>query len=568
MASRQGAGAARPWLVVTIAKVGAMQSSWFAFQVTALGARRRLFHRAEDGSLSIFALILFVLMAMMGGIAVDMMRHEQRRTALQQTVDRSVLAAASLNQTLDPEVVVNDYFAKAGLSEYLSGVTVTEGINFRTVQAEAQSDLDTFFMRMMGVPTLSVPAGSTAEQRISNVEISMVLDVSGSMQGAKLTNLKTAARNFVSRVLGPDIERRISISIVPYNGQVNLGQNLRQKFNVSHLHGTPNVNCIDLPPTAYNALTLSRTALMPQTAHADTFTGTNFDNWYHAIQGHQTNQTNNWCPPRANNIVRPLGHSIATLHNQINALEAVGATSINAGMRWGLTLLDPAMRGMVTELVAENVVNASFVGRPFDWDDEETMKVVILMTDGQHFAEERVRDIYRSGMSPIWFNASNNLFAIQHTSGRPSTAGSNQFWFPNRNSGNGEWRSAMLSGYTQQTWPQVWARARQSYVAWQLYARALGTNNSTRSAQYDFWINQFRQRTAVSDMDDQLESVCNLAKAQGVTIYGIAFEAPDNGEEVIEDCATDEHFYIAQGSQIGMVFDSIASHISMLRLTQ
>lgn len=545
-----------------------MQSSWFAFQVTVLGARRRLFHRAEDGSLSIFALILFVLMAMMGGIAVDMMRHEQRRTALQQTVDRSVLAAASLNQTLDPTAVVNDYFAKAGLSQYLSGVTVTEGINFRTVQAQAQSDVDTFFMRMMGVPTLSVPAGSTAEQRISNVEISLVLDVSGSMQGTKLTNLKTAARNFVTRVLGPDIERRISISIVPYNGQVNLGQNLRQKFNVSHLHGTPNVNCIDLPPTAYNSLTLSRTALMPQTAHADTFTPSNLTNTHVAIEGQQTNQTNNWCPPRANNIVRPLGHAITTLHNQINALEAVGATSINAGMRWGLTLLDPAMRGMVTELVAENVVNASFLGRPFDWNDPETMKVVILMTDGEHFAEERVRDIYRSGMSPIWFNASSNLFAIQHTSGRPSTAGSNQFWFPNRNSGAGEWRSAMLSGYTQQTWPQVWARARVSHVAWQLYARALGTSNSTRSTQYDFWMNQFRQRTAVSDMNNQLEAVCNLAKAQGVTIYGIAFEAPDNGADVIEDCATDEHFYIAQGSQIGMVFDSIASHISMLRLTQ
>ncbi|HSF63486.1 MAG TPA: pilus assembly protein TadG-related protein, partial [Paracoccaceae bacterium] len=168
---------------------------------------RRDFGRAEEGSLAIFALILFVLMAMMGGIAVDMMRHEQTRTALQQTIDRSVLAAAALNQQREPEDVVTDYFAKAGLASYLDDVDVREGLNFRTVQATASANLNPFFMHMMGVDQFEVPAASTAEQRITNVEISMVLDVSGSMQGAKITNLKTAARNFVTRVLTPDIER-------------------------------------------------------------------------------------------------------------------------------------------------------------------------------------------------------------------------------------------------------------------------------------------------------------------------------------------------------------------------
>lgn len=533
------------------------------------GGMWRRFGRAEDGSLAIFALILFVLMAMMGGIAVDMMRHEQTRTALQQTIDRSVLAAAALNQQRQPEAVVTDYFAKAGLSSYLDDVEVREGLNFRTVQATASATLSPFFMHMMGVDEFEVPAASTAEQRITNVEISMVLDVSGSMQGAKITNLQTAARNFVTRVLTPDIERRISISLVPYNGQVNLGSQLRQKFNVSHLHGTANVNCIDLPASAYGNVTLSRTTAMPQTAHADTFTGTNFDNWYHAIQGHQTNATNNWCPPRAGNIVRPLGHAINTLHTQINGLQAVGATSINAGMRWGLTLLDPAMRGMVTELVGENVVNASFQGRPFEWDDEEAMKVVILMTDGQHFAEERVNDAFRSGLAPIWYSSSANAFAIRHTSNRPSSAGSNQFWYPSRNDGNGEWRSSAMSGYTQQTWPQVWARARLSWVAWQLYARALGTSSGTRDSWYGHWMAQFRTRTNTNDMDNQLEEVCDLAKDRGVIVYGIAFEAPDHGEDVIEDCSSGpEFFYRAQGSEIGLVFDSIASNISNLRLTQ
>lgn len=73
------------------------------------------FGKDEDGALIIFALFLFFLMVTMGGVAVDYMRYEQRRTALQNTLDRGVLAAAAMNQQLDPESVVRDYFNKAGI---------------------------------------------------------------------------------------------------------------------------------------------------------------------------------------------------------------------------------------------------------------------------------------------------------------------------------------------------------------------------------------------------------------------------------------------------------------------
>src|SRR5215204_2390536 len=53
----------------------------------------RRFGRNEDGTLVIFALMMSLLMIMMGGIAVDVMRYETRRTSLQNTLDRSTLAA-------------------------------------------------------------------------------------------------------------------------------------------------------------------------------------------------------------------------------------------------------------------------------------------------------------------------------------------------------------------------------------------------------------------------------------------------------------------------------------------
>lgn len=529
------------------------------------------FARDEDGSLLVFGLVLFVLMIMLGGIAVDVMRYEQRRTALQQTADRSVLAAAALSQTLDPEEVVNDYFDKAGLRPHLSDVRVTEGINFRNVEATAEADLRTFFMNMIGIRDLPITTVAEAEQRIGNVEIVLVLDISGSMNSNnKATNMKNAAKDFVDTVLTNDAEGRISISVVPYNGQVNLGPTLRAKFNATHQNGAANVDCIDLPSSVYTTLTLSQTLAMPMTAHADTWTSTTQNTSWVAIQGHNSGYTNNWCPPLPDNIVRVMGSNINTLKSQIDAMDVIGATSINAGMRWGLMLIDPAMRPMVQEMVDAGQVASRFAGRPYDWTDEEAMKIIVLMTDGEHFAEDRVNTSYKSGDAPIWYSSSANAFMIQHTSGRPSSAGSNQYWYPSRGSnGAGEWRNNIVSGYTRQTWPQVWARARVSWVAWQLYARALGTSSSTRTSKYNAAMAAFRTQTPTSTMDDQLDAMCDMAKTRGVIIYGIAFEAPSHGEEVIEDCAsTIAHYYDAQGLEISTAFNSIAANISQLRLMQ
>ena len=126
-------------------------------------AMMRRFWAAQDGSLTILALCLFLLMVMMGGLAVDLMRYEQTRTTLQNTLDRATLASASLTQTLDPAEVVADYFTKAGMDKYLKGVTVSEGVNFRNVTADAAAE--TMFNRLVDFKpgtTEIVPALATS----------------------------------------------------------------------------------------------------------------------------------------------------------------------------------------------------------------------------------------------------------------------------------------------------------------------------------------------------------------------------------------------------------------------
>ncbi len=537
------------------------------------GGRAAAFLRDSDGALLVFGVYILVLMLIVGGLSVDLMRYEAQRSRIQNTADRAALAAASMRQELEPEEVVADYFAKAGFSAYHTGTTVDVGLNYRNVQARTTTSVNTLFMRLMGIDTLASPGAGSAEERITNVEIAMVLDISGSMQQtpSRIVNLKAAADEFVAKILADDTDNRISISLVPYNGQVNIGPQLTQLFNITHRHGIADVNCVDMPPSVYDSLTLSRSLPMSQTADADTFTtvfsgSTPPDSWN--FSNRAPNPGNKWCPPNPANFVRPLQNNAATLRAQIQALTAVGATSIDAGMRWGLTLLDPGSRSVVSDLVAMGAVPAHFAGRPLDFDDPEVLKVIVLMTDGEHFPEERVNDAYKSGMSPIWRSNGDGNYSIHH----PTQSGSNKFWVPHRNSGAGEWRSAAWNsggGVTQLSWVQVWQQLRVKWVAWQLYARPLGgANASSRTAIYNSWVSNFRSLTPTATMDARLNGLCTMAKDQGVVIFGIAFEAPPGGVTAIRNCASPNRFYDVQGLQIGTAFRQIRSQISSLRLTQ
>jgi hypothetical protein len=120
--------------------------------------------RREDGTITTFALMIFILMVAVAGIAIDIMRYETQRVQLQYTLDRSVLAAASVTQPLNPVDVVENYFEISGLENYRLTIDVEEGLNFRRVEAYAELEINTLFMHMFGVRVLTSPAEGAAEE--------------------------------------------------------------------------------------------------------------------------------------------------------------------------------------------------------------------------------------------------------------------------------------------------------------------------------------------------------------------------------------------------------------------
>ncbi|PUB18781.1 TadE/TadG family type IV pilus assembly protein [Yoonia sediminilitoris] len=138
----------------------------------------RQFGREEDGSIIVMTILLLVI----GGMAVDFMRFESRRAFLQSVADRAVLAAADLDQPLDQKAVVTVYFQKAGFDGAIQGQPIIDDNNGNVlVPVNSSLDIDTFYLRFIGIDQLTAPASSEAREGVGQVAVSLVLDISGSM---------------------------------------------------------------------------------------------------------------------------------------------------------------------------------------------------------------------------------------------------------------------------------------------------------------------------------------------------------------------------------------------------
>ena len=383
----------------------------------------------EDGNVTVFSVFMILIILMLSGAAVDVMRYESIRVKLQHTMDRAVLAAADLDQEQDPNDVVVDYVTQIGAGDALTGVTVDTGLNYRTVTAEAQTTMDTLFMRLSGVPAMTAPAFSMAEERIAKVEISMVLDISGSMAWdavasgnqagqTKLEALQDAADIFIDTVIRPETQGLISLSLVPYSQQVNAGPDLFDEMNIDVEHDYS--HCVEFSDAAYRNTEFDSSSYFDQTQH---FEWNRSDDLRYTV-----------CPRFTYERITPISQDAAALKAQIAALQPRAGTAIYLGMKWASALLDPTFRGVTSNLVAGGKVDPVFAGRPVDFTDDETLKTVILMTDGQNSSSMRIKNHHYNSSSEKQRWASNNL--VRWVQNRGHSTNSYVDWHMNMNRGD------------------------------------------------------------------------------------------------------------------------------------
>jgi len=522
-------------------------------------SRLHRFAREEDGVVTAFALLMVLMMCFVGGIGVDLMRNEMERTNVQNTLDRAVIAAADREQTLDPQSVVLDYFAKSNLSEFIDStdVQVDDRNNFRTVRAIARGSTKNMFMAVLGRDTLPIGARSTAAEGVSNIEVSMVLDISGSMGGRKIEQMRTAAKEFVDIVMDGDKVDTTTISIVPYNGRVNAGSLMANYFPFTNQHTIS--NCVRFSDAQFNMPGLSNSELPERLAHVDRSSGQLTPTF-----GTPHCQTNDYAS------ILPWSNSVDELKTHIDTLNAQGWTAIDLGVKWASILLDPTSQDEFAMMATNGHTDARFLGRPYNYGAtgaDSSMKVIVMMTDGANTRQYDLKRPFKTGMSDIFEFEETLPDGTERTLYSVYVEETDQYYRigdPNDGVGTSGW-FATPDGDT--------AAVNLSYV--ELYRRWPAKHIAEKFfkdvgyGRYDAFLDAVEQTAGQAEADANLANICQAAKNNGTVIFAVGFEAPDGGRVALQDCAsTDTHYFDAEGAELSTAFASIARTITQLRLTE
>ena len=352
------------------------------FAHITLAARARVrqhllhFAKAEDGVMLALVMSILLIMMMVGGIGVEVMRTEMERTRIQQLIDTSSLAAAHEDNSIEPKDVVMDYFAKANLASYISrdDITVVRDGGSISVEVDLNAQISTPFLKSVGNPAFNVPVRGRAERSMGDSEISLVLDISGSMNNnSRMTRLHSAAKEFVDTVLPPEAVNHISVNLVPYTGDVNAGWDIFSRMNVRQLHNYS--YCVK-----FTADDFDTTAIDPSAFYLHSPYFKHYDYWPVPP-----------CPTGEDEAITALSQDAEELKTQIGNLTGREQTSIHLGMKWGVGLLDPAFRPLINDMVDATLIDEAFRDRPADLQTA-AMKVVVLMTDGENTETKTIKE--------------------------------------------------------------------------------------------------------------------------------------------------------------------------------
>ena len=183
------------------------------------------FRRDHKGSVATIFALAFVPVAFLSLVMIDFSRASTARTNMQQTLDASTLLAARSTAITDPQLQTvgsNSFNAQIATNLGLTVLTDTyaSGAN-NTVVADATGTVAPLVAGMFLGGPIQVAAHSEVVRSMNRLEIAMVLDTTGSMAGSKISNLQTAADNFIdtmaSAAAKSSITNPVKISIVPFS---------------------------------------------------------------------------------------------------------------------------------------------------------------------------------------------------------------------------------------------------------------------------------------------------------------------------------------------------------------
>jgi Flp pilus assembly protein TadG len=408
------------------------------------------------GAMAVLA--AFGLVVVMGGavLALDMARVQTMTSRIQLALDAATLAAAA-EPTDDPArltALANAMLAVNLRPETLAGATVSSlsvttprgPDGSREVRIEIGANVPLSLASMAGLlgetsmTHANVTAASQATRRTRGAEVMMVLDLTGSMHGDPVADLRRAARDLVDALFGDRASvPNLYVGLTPYTASVNVGRQhalwigatgpteldygatqwkgcvmarsttlfegddppsnatrLFQRFYYESTRSCMNQttptngsNCVFSPSSLVDSRTPNRWRDRLRTRYwineAPLDPARTFESQYWEFSG-----PNAGCP----NAVVPLTAVRADVETAIDNLRAWarGGTLINLGLSWGWRGLSPRWRGYW-----RRPDGSAIAALPMDYRTGQSEKILILMTDGDNMLGLDHTSLGRSG---------------------------------------------------------------------------------------------------------------------------------------------------------------------------
>mgnify|MGYP000176886417 CR=1 FL=1 len=194
--------------------------------------------------LPIFAVALVPLLVATGG-AVDYTNAQQQRGIVQAALDSAVLAAGKkigLMNNAELQTEANKFYVTNIGNKIASPPALATSVAASTITGTTTLHVPTYFLGVIGLNEIVFDIKSSATLAMGTIEVAMVLDNSGSMDGTKISTLKTAATNLVNTVFGlgatstkPD---PVKVALVPFAGSVNIGSGFQSDAGATWLDKT------------------------------------------------------------------------------------------------------------------------------------------------------------------------------------------------------------------------------------------------------------------------------------------------------------------------------------------
>lgn len=313
--------------------------------------------------------MLVLLLA--AGAAIDYGRLTVARTSLAAAADSAVLQVGSSALEKPAEMkALADTVIRQNFDQAEHGDIVGLKLDYKNtvITLNAVARFKTSFMGIAGIPTVDLPVSAEVTRSGNNIEVSLVLDTTGSMKGARIAGLKSAAKEFINSVVWDKQTLFYSkAAIIPYSMGVNVGalaDTVRGPV-ASGTCSTPGCQFFRFKNQFRNNKAFAASTCVSERIGSEAYTDASALTY---PVGYNYPSPNNPC---LSYEIIPLTSDKAKLSAAIDGMDGSGSTASQVGVAWGWYVLSRDFGVWSGE------------NQPTAYGEKNVKKISVIMTDGE-----------------------------------------------------------------------------------------------------------------------------------------------------------------------------------------